>query len=146
MDGVRFARFRLLNVSYRKLSLANFFRFWVPPIIYAFLIFFLSSLSKPPLPIEIESNFLHYPEYALFSFLLLRAFHSNKSNDVVFSDILYTFSISILFGLLDEFHQAFVPERVPELKDLMRDTIGTSFGILIFLAFNFLYNKFKGKK
>jgi len=126
--------------------LSKFFRFWFPPILYAILIFILSSLSKPPIPLEIESNLLHYPEYAVLSFLLLRAFHFGKKENVSIKNILFSFLISIFFGLSDEFHQAFVPARVPELNDLIRDSIGTLAGLIVFILFNYFYNKWKGKQ
>jgi VanZ family protein len=126
--------------------LSGFFRFWFPPILYAVLIFFLSSLSKPPIPFEIESNILHYPEYAVLSFLLLRAFHYGKKENVSIKNALFSFFISIFFGLTDEFHQAFVPARVPEVNDLLRDSAGTLAGIVIFILFNYIYNKLKGQR
>jgi len=119
--------------------LAGFLRFWLPPIIYAVVIFLLSSISKPQISFQFESNLFHYPEYAIFSYLLIRAFHAGKREVVSVPNILYAFLISLFFGLFDEFHQAFVPQRVPELQDLFRDGIGTLAGIVIFTLYTFFH-------
>ncbi|MCX7829687.1 MAG: VanZ family protein [Acidobacteria bacterium] len=125
----------------------KFLRFWLPPILYSALIIILSNLSKPPIPFKLESNLLHYPEYALFSFLLLRALHSGRREKVSLKNTVLALVFSIIFGMLDEFHQAFVPERVPELQDLLRDGIGAAIGILLFLLFNYVVNiNRKGKE
>lgn len=116
--------------------MAGFFLYYLPPILYSVIVFLLSSLSKPSIPYNIESNFLHYPEYAIFSFLVLRALHFGRKEFVSLKNITYAILITAIFGIFDELHQAFVPERVPELNDLLRDLIGSVIGIILFVLFN----------
>lgn len=119
--------------------MAGFFRYYLPLLFYAVFVFLISSLSKPSIPYNIESNFLHYPEYAIFSFLVLRALHFGRKKSVSPKNIIYAIFISIIFGIFDEIHQAFVPERVPELNDLFRDFIGSVIGIILFVLFNQIF-------
>ena len=44
-------------------------------------------------------------------------------------NVLVAFTIAVLFGLSDEIHQAFVPDRTGQLQDLVVDTIGAAIGV-----------------
>ncbi len=52
-----------------------------------------------------------------------------------------TISICFLYALSDEIHQFFVPGRACRILDVLIDTLGSSFFILIY----FLYSKFTHK-
>jgi VanZ family protein len=41
---------------------------------------------------------------------------------------LWTLLFCVLYSLIDEFHQSFVPGRGPEFNDALRDLIGSTFG------------------
>jgi VanZ family protein len=105
-----------------------FLRFWLPVLLYTSLIFVLSSMSHPPIPSGISGDSLHYPEYATLAFLLARALQGNRSGVARPSYLLGAFVLSILFGATDEFHQAFVPDRVPDVQDWLHDGIGAAVG------------------
>jgi VanZ family protein len=117
--------------------LAGFIRFWLLPILYLLLTFVLSGMSSPQVPFSVDTNLLHYPEYAVLSFLLIRALHAGKPGLPSLFKFLLTFLLAAVWGFLDEVHQAFVPGRVPDILDLFHDAIGALFG----LAFFFLIKK-----
>ena len=66
-------------------------------------------------------------EFGLLSFLLARALHNNYSITRM-GLLLWTTTICVLFGLLDEAHQFLVPERMFDLMDLFFDSLGAVAG------------------
>lgn len=103
------------------------FKYWLPVLIYAGAIFFLSSMEKPPTP-EIEMpNFdklLHLIEYGIFSFLIGRALYASSRIGVKAHASYTAIIITILYALSDEIHQAFVPMREAAFLDWLFDSFG----------------------
>ena len=54
-----------------------------------------------------------------------------------------SFLIASLYAVSDEIHQYFVPGRSCELRDVILDSCGVLFGILVVLVFNIIMNKLK---
>lgn len=72
----------------------------------------------------------HMVEYGVFSLLIFRGFvNSGFGKKTSFK---YSFLISVLYGISDEFHQSFTPGREPTVRDVIFDTIGSAL-ILIYL-------------
>ena len=76
----------------------------------------------------------HFTEYAVLAFLARRAFIT--SSQVTLRR--YWFQLGLLliviYGLLDEFHQSFVPSRTPSIYDSAIDIAG---GLTVLLIFKF---------
>jgi VanZ family protein len=85
----------------------------------------LSSLPGSALPARIPDIIPHFCEYALLGFFFMRMF----SAPLTLKTVAGAFAALILLGLLDEWHQAFVPGRVCSLKDLLFDAAGGFAGI-----------------
>ncbi len=110
---------------------------WTLIIIYASLIFYLSSLSHPPQPVKVTGGFWlevltkteHAIEYAIFGILLFSGFRSIKEtrNKAAY----YAFLLASLYGASDEIHQSFVPYRVCDVTDMLTDAAGALAGILL---------------
>jgi VanZ family protein len=115
------------------MNVKNFFRYWFPFLFYTVLVFYISSLPNPPGTEAVVFSFdkiLHVLEFAGFAFLLLRLLkHKRVRNPYVYAVVL-----TILYGVLDEFHQSFVPNRVLSGWDILSDSIG-AFSVLIFKKF-----------
>lgn len=80
----------------------------------------------------------HFTEYCILYVLFYNVVKMYKdSRQAIFISIMCTF----LYACSDEFHQAFVPGRGPAFKDVMIDTSGGVFGILIVK----LYEKIRRK-
>jgi VanZ family protein len=64
---------------------------------------------------------MHYAAYFLLSLTVAYAF-----GDVAFTwrGCLWNVVICVLYGLSDEWHQAYVPNRSPDPLDLWHDTVG----------------------
>jgi VanZ family protein len=108
------------------------FKLWFPVIIWAGLIFYLSSISN--LKTNLEYDFIlrkiaHIAEYFIFTFLLYRAFKGSFSMNI-FQLFIYPATLSFFYAVSDEFHQSFVPGRSASIRDVLIDTIGI-FGFYI---------------
>ncbi len=104
---------------------------WLPPVAYLAVIFALSSMSHAPVPKFISQDLLHYPEYALLGLLLARALHGSWDRPPTLSLMALALLLTAFFGATDEIHQAFVPNRLPDLVDLGRDVIGGMAGVVL---------------
>ena len=109
-------------------------RYWLPPFLYAAFIFFLSSLpgKKFLYPFSSADKVIHLVEYAILGYLVARAFGYNLYKKKVL--FLRAFSVCLLFGISDEFHQWFVPYRVLSVMDMLADVTGSFLGIGIYLT------------
>ncbi len=109
----------------------KFYLYWLPVIVWAILIFSLSSFSTFPKAVQPVFSFdklAHAIEYAVFSFLLARAFgNSKKVNFRKYFRILAVVC-AIVYGMTDELHQYFVPMRTASFIDLIYDSIGALIG------------------
>ena len=116
-------------------SKKHFLKFWFPVIIYAIIIFWVSS-QQQPFGIEIKviglDKILHVVEYAVLGFLFARAFAGASEKISTRDLVLITFIIGTLYGLTDEFHQHFTPGRVVSILDLAADAIGSFLGAVAF--------------
>ena len=121
-------------------------KYWVPSLLYMVLIFAVSSLEQPPLPMpEFEwltiDKLYHFIEYAILGGLLAWAFVKAKPS-VVPSKLIWLVAtvLSILYGASDEWHQTFIPGRFATLADWVADAFGSIAGVLVV----YLYYKKKG--
>ena len=109
----------------------NFCFYWLPVIGWAILIFAISSLSTFPQAVQPIFSFdklAHAVEYAIFSFLLARAFkHSQKDNCKKYFRFLAVIC-AIVYGISDELHQYFIPARTASIIDVLYDSIGAFLG------------------
>lgn len=93
---------------------------YIPPIVWAGLIFFLSDQStlpgaSYPLIDLILKQSAHVFVYAVLYFLIWRI---NKKS--IIAPLLLTFT----YALTDEFHQSFIPGRTATIIDIGFDSIG----------------------
>lgn len=114
---------------------------WVPPVIWAVVIFLLSSRPIAPTSQIFWKDFIvkksaHVIEYAIFTILLYRALKESgvKKYNAGLTAILF----AVIYGALDEFHQSFTPGREPRVRDVFFDTIGSV--VSIYLLWNLLPN------
>lgn len=115
---------------------------WLPPLGWAALIFALSAQPNPygllpsqvpPAWYEPLGRALHAGEYAVLAFLLGRALAGG--GELKNAALLAAFGLSLLYGVLDELHQRFVPGRAFQLVDLALDLVGILLGLGMRLAF-----------
>ncbi|MCE2413196.1 VanZ family protein [Candidatus Poribacteria bacterium] len=113
----------------------NILKYWVPLLLYMALIFVISSLEQPPLPMpEFEwltiDKLYHFIEYAILGGLVARALVKAKPDLVPSRLVWYVAAVfSILYGASDEWHQTFVPGRFATLADWVADVLGSIGGV-----------------
>lgn len=119
-----------------------FMKYWGPVLFYCSMIVYLSSQSYPSqhLPsflYSMSDKLLHGLEYGVLGILLYRAFHQTTRT-------LASMSLAILcavgFGISDEIHQWFVPNRQIDIWDLLADTLGA---VIFIVSWVFLTKKYR---
>ncbi|MDD9974969.1 MAG: VanZ family protein [Candidatus Poribacteria bacterium] len=112
-------------------------KYWAPPLLYMALIFGISSMKQPPLPMpEFEwltiDKLYHFIEYAILGGLLTRAFVKASPSIIPSRFAWHTAAVlSILYGASDEWHQTFVPGRFATVADWVADVLGSIAGVLV---------------
>ncbi len=98
---------------------------WAPVVLYAALIFGLSSIHSPPsAPSSLSDKDLHVVLYAGFGALVVRALARGWRRAVTARAAVLAVVVCGVYGVSDEVHQHFVPPRQVEVLDVVADTIG----------------------
>ncbi|MBW6486664.1 MAG: VanZ family protein [Syntrophobacterales bacterium] len=114
-------------------GIQNRFLKWIylggPVVVYASLIFFLSSLSR--FPDETPSFFgfdkiVHFIEYFILGALLYRWFANVEGLPGKRRALIATIFVGIIYAFTDEWHQSFVPGRDSSLFDVLFDSLGVA--------------------
>jgi VanZ family protein len=112
------------------------FWYWLPVVLYAGMIFYLSSQSHPDeqLPSfllkDVSDKVLHAVEYAVLGGLCYRAFRWGVKGPMASYAIFFAIITASLYGVTDEVHQFFVPFRESSWLDWLADTAGAAIGAL----------------
>jgi VanZ family protein len=100
----------------------------VPVLLYCALIFGLSSISNvPSLPGGMSDKLAHALLYSGLGFLVARAL-AGGARPLTVPVLLVVLVFGAVYGLSDEAHQLFVPNRQFDLRDLAADVLGAGLG------------------
>ena len=115
---------------------------WLGVFLYALLIFGLSAVPAPYVPLEISrlDKLFHFILYFPFGLLVLKALRASFDSGKLYSLLIAIFVISI-YALSDEFHQTFVPGRQFSLIDMSFDVEGALTGCLLIYGQNRSFSK-----
>jgi VanZ family protein len=108
--------------------LKNIVNRWAPVVLWMGLVFFLSAQSKlPEIPgldrIDYADKIKHAVVYCVLGLLIWRALSKKAPR---WRSILATMAIAALYGISDETHQLFIPDRSFDLLDLGADVLGAA--------------------
>lgn len=95
------------------------------------LIFVISSfeVDVPGLShVPLRDKGIHFVEYAVLGWLCATASRQSWPSASAWRTAAFAVFVSVLWGLSDEIHQAFVPGRSPELSDIVADLFGSVVG------------------
>lgn len=112
------------------------FWYWLPAVLYAGMIYYMSSQSHPEeqLPAfvlkDISDKVLHAVEYAGLAVLCYRAFRWAAGPSVARQALVLAIVTASIYGVTDEVHQFFVPLRESSWLDWLADTAGATVGAL----------------
>lgn len=107
--------------------------YWLPLLAYAAAIYYLSSLSRPPVPawdFPHADKLLHLGEFAIFGALVCRALALGGEGLDPRLAATAAVLVGAVYGAADELHQALVPGRDSSLADLLVDAVGSAVGAL----------------
>lgn len=79
----------------------------------------------------ITRKIAHFTEYAILGFLAARAFRTSSRPPIKQRWFLICAALIVVYALLDEYHQSFVPSRTPSIYDSMIDMAGGLTALLI---------------
>jgi len=108
-------------------------QFWVPVFLWAAAIFCLSSISAEYFP-QVPAQQVHFVEYAVFGWLLIRAFKHSRPGTGDVALVAVSVILITAFALFDEWPQSFVPGRVGDFSDVALDTIYSGIGMFFYLT------------
>lgn len=106
----------------------NVIKYQLPPLLWIAIIFTLSSIPRLQLTFESvlgADKIAHAVMFLVLCLLVRRAFFYQ-----VFFPLLKTYALlgafifAVVYGILDEYHQTFVPGRVSDFYDVLADTGG----------------------
>jgi len=103
------------------------------------LIFVISSFEVRVPGIEhipLQDKGIHVAEYGVLGWLCAAASARTWRSASMWRSAVFAVLISVLWGLSDEIHQAFVPGRSSELADLLADLVGSIAGVTAWHLFS----------
>lgn len=115
----------------KRASAARIALAWAPAVSYMALIWALSSMALPDVPIDrfpFRDKGVHAVEYAVLAFLVTHAALLTWPDRARSRIAALALLVTSGWGVLDEIHQAFVPGRSSDLLDLVADLVGALVG------------------
>lgn len=113
---------------------SSFFRDQLPAILWAVFIFVASSIPSndfPDMSIFQYDKLIHIGIFYIFGLLIYRAFNLFWTK-AIFSwrKVFFTLLTVTVYGVLDEFHQMFVPGRTADVWDATADSLGSILAVV----------------
>jgi VanZ family protein len=109
---------------------------WVAPLLVGLGVFVGSSIPAHALPapglFPAQDKVVHLCEYGLLGFLVARALAAGAPARALGWTWATAVGVAVVYGLTDEFHQAFVPGRSVEGLDVVADLVGGALGATTF--------------
>ncbi len=98
---------------------------WAPAVLWAALIFILSSMSGLPAPPGgLTDKHAHLVTYGVLGALLVWGLTNRSPARTTWSTAAAAVVLAALYGVSDEWHQSFVPGREVSALDLAADAAG----------------------
>jgi len=115
---------------------------WIITILIAIIIFYVSSLIFPSSTgkgFNWKPIAYHFYAFLIFSAFIIIAITKGKNKKL----IPLTIILAIIYAISDEVHQLFVPGRAFAFADILTDSAGILFAVLIYVLLR--YSNFKGR-
>jgi len=112
-------------------------RAWLPAILWAGTLFFLSAQSSLPAIAPTVPNFDKVEHFGVYGLLGILVFDAVRRSSVLVlpKAALVAILITSAYGASDEFHQSFVPNRSCDVWDWTADTFGGILGVAVYAAY-----------
>ena len=102
---------------------------WGPALPWFVVIFVLSAQPSLPSPSHVSDKQAHAFTYGVLAVLCLMGLTGWRWRRVAGAHLLAAFVMAVLYGVSDEFHQAFVPGRTPDVADVVADAGGAALAL-----------------
>ncbi len=99
---------------------------WWPVVLWAGVIFTLSSFPSLPSPPTVSDKHSHMAVYGLLAALIVRALAGGRLSGVTWRAAGLAIGLATVYGVTDELHQGFVPGREPSVLDVVADAAGAA--------------------
>jgi VanZ family protein len=114
----------------------KFLNYWLPVILWAGIIFYLSSVPNLSSGMAVFwdvfwRKLAHATEFGVLNLLLFRAWRGYEIK--FFNALFWSFIGAALYAISDELHQYFVPMRECRWQDVGMDSLGVLFVSFFFL-------------
>jgi VanZ family protein len=103
---------------------------WVPVAVCMAAIFYVSSLSAPPLPGGMTDKSGHVLGYAVLGLTIVRAIAGGLPRRITPRIAALSILLTVAYGVTDEVHQMFVPGRSAEVLDVVADAAGAAIAVV----------------
>jgi VanZ family protein len=103
--------------------------YWLPALSWMGVIFYMSSRTGVPGPSWLSIPG-HLVEYAVLALLYRWALIKTTALSPTASAYLAV-ALAVVYGITDEWHQSFVPGRVPDPLDVVVDFLGAATAVFI---------------
>lgn len=112
----------------------KFLNLWVPVFICMGFIFYASTIPGSNIPSLFPSQdiFFHMLAYIGLGFFFSRALKNTFSRLKRWHWVIFAACFGLLYGISDEFHQLFVPNRSVSGMDIFIDALGGLIGGLLY--------------
>jgi VanZ family protein len=100
---------------------------WGPVAVWMAIIFFASARPLPGSVQGLPDWTTHVAAYGVLGLLMARAVSGGRRL-VTAREALLAAALSTGYGISDEIHQAFVPERNADVRDAVADLVGSALG------------------
>lgn len=112
-------------------------------MIWAFIILMLSIISggsRTNIEVSFLDKLVHLSIYSTLSFLLVVGFKKQYSSaKLKFNAGYFAVGISVVYGILMEFMQYFIPDRGYDYYDMIANAVGGTLGYVFFVI---IYKRF----
>lgn len=117
-----------------KRQLIFFAKLWSPVLILMALIFFASSIPGKNIAFlfPYQDVIFHLAVYLILAYFLAQAIKNTYTKISLAKLILFSVIFCCFYGITDEFHQSFVPNRKVSGFDVFIDTLGSLIGSMIY--------------
>ena len=110
-------------------------------VIMAIIIFYISSLTfSAGRGTGYLSYIYHFTAFSYLAlFLLISLTKGNSAKNLIIIGII----IAIIYGILDEIHQYFIPGRYPSFKDILINSLGILITSIAYVNYHIKNSKIK---
>ena len=109
-------------------------KLWLPVLVCMGIIFYASSLPGSDIPplFPFQDIAFHILIYLILALFFSHALKNTYTDIALSKVILLTIIFGIVYGITDELHQAFVPDRTASGLDVIIDGIGSFIGSIVY--------------